>query len=41
MPTRRQVILAIAALTGGTAAYAAGSFQRSANRYNEAVRNTW
>ena len=41
MPTRRQVILAIAALTGGTAAYAAGSFHRAASRYDEAVRNTW
>jgi hypothetical protein len=41
MPTRRQVILAIAALTGGTAAYTAGSSHRAASRYNEAVRNTW
>ncbi|MEO8891506.1 MAG: hypothetical protein ABI417_08220 [Coleofasciculaceae cyanobacterium] len=41
MPTRRQVILAIAALTGGTAAYAVGAYQNAANRYNEAVRNTW
>jgi hypothetical protein len=41
MQTRRQVILAIAALTGGTAAYTAGSFHRAANRYNEAVRDTW
>ena len=41
MPTRRQVILAIAALTGGTAAYTAGSFHGAASRYNEAVHNTW
>ena len=41
MPTRRQVILAIATLAGGTAAYTAGSFQRAASRYDEAVRNTW
>jgi hypothetical protein len=41
MPTRRQVILAIAALTGGTAAYRVGSSHRAASRYNEAVRNTW
>ncbi len=41
MSTRRQVVLAIAAMAGGTAAYAAGSSQRSAGRYDEAVRNTW
>lgn len=41
MPTRRQVILAIATLAGGTAAYTAGSFRRAASRYDEAVRNTW
>ncbi len=41
MPTRRQVILAIAALASGTAAYTAGSFQRATSRYDEAVRNTW
>lgn len=41
MLTRRQVILAIAALAGGTAAYTAGSFQRAASRYNEAVRHIW
>jgi len=41
MPIRRQVILAIAALAGGTAAYTAGSFQRAASRYDEAVQNTW
>jgi len=41
MPTRRQVILAIAAMAGGTAAYTAGSFRRAASRYDEAVRNTW
>ncbi len=41
MPTRRQVILAIAALTGGTAAYATGSFHRAASRYHEAVRDIW
>ena len=41
MPTRRQVILSIAALTGGTAAYTAGCFHRAANKYNEAVHNTW
>jgi len=31
MSTRRQVILAIAALAGGTAAYTAGSFHRAAS----------
>jgi hypothetical protein len=41
MPTRRQAILAIAALASGTAAYTAGSFQRAASRYDAAVRNTW
>ncbi len=41
MPTRRQVILAIATLGGGTAAYTAGYFHRAASRYNDAVRNTW
>ena len=41
MPTRRQVILATATLAGGTAAYTVGSFRRAANRYNEAVHNTW
>lgn len=40
MPTRRQVILLIATLAGGTAAYTAGSFQRAASRYDEAVRNS-
>ena len=29
MPTRRQVILAIATLAGGTADYTAGSFHRA------------
>jgi len=41
MPTRRQVILATAALAGGMAAYAVGAYQNAASRYNEAVRNTW
>jgi hypothetical protein len=41
MPTRRQVILAIAVLTGGTAAYTIGSFRHAAGRYDEAVRSTW
>jgi hypothetical protein len=41
MPTRRQTMLALAALMGGTATYAAGSYARATSRYNEAVRNTW
>jgi hypothetical protein len=41
MPTRRQTIFAITALIGGTAAYAIGTSQNAANRYKEAVRNTW
>ena len=41
MLTRRQIILAIMALTGGTAAYTVGSFRRASKRYNEAIRNTW
>jgi hypothetical protein len=41
MPTRRQICLAVTAMAGGTAAYTAGAFHRSANRYSEAVQNTW
>ena len=41
MPTRRQTILALTTLAGGTAAYAVGAFKNSASKYNEAVRNTW
>jgi hypothetical protein len=41
MPTRRQMIFALTALAGGTAVYTVGDSQRAANRYNEAVRNTW
>jgi hypothetical protein len=35
MPTRQQNIFAITALIGGTAAYAIGTFQNTANRYKE------
>lgn len=41
MPTRRQTMLFLAALMGGTATYAAGSYSRATSKYNEAVRNTW
>jgi hypothetical protein len=41
MPTRRQLILALTALAGGTAAYTVGDFRRGASQYNEVVRNTW
>ena len=41
MLTRRQTILAITALIGGTSAYTVGDYQNAANRYKEVVRNTW
>lgn len=41
MPTRRQTILALTALAGGTAAHSVGSWHRGGSRYDEAVRNTW
>lgn len=41
MLTRRHIILAIAALTAGTAAYAVGSFRRGSSRYRNAVQDTW
>jgi hypothetical protein len=41
MPTRRQTILALTALAGGTAAHSVGSWHRAGSRYDEAVRNTW
>jgi hypothetical protein len=41
MLIRRRPVLALAALTGGTAAYQARDFHRSATQYNEAVNRTW
>lgn len=41
MPTRRQTILALTALAGGTGAYTVGASYQAASRYNEAVLNTW
>ena len=41
MLTRRQTIFALTALAGGTVTYAVGAYQNAANRYTEAVRNTW
>jgi hypothetical protein len=41
MLTRRQVILTLATLTGGAAAYTAASVHSGASRYDEVVRNIW
>ena len=41
MPTRRQVILTFAALTGGAFTHTALSVHHGASRYDEAVRNIW
>lgn len=41
MLTRRQILLAITALAGGTTAYTANSLYRAADRYTNAVRDTW
>jgi hypothetical protein len=41
MAKRRQVILALAALAGGTGVYTVGKSRQAASRYQEAVNNTW
>ncbi len=41
MPTRRQIVLGLTALMGGTMAYTTGSAHRAKSRYNTAVRDTW
>ncbi|MGE0886207.1 MAG: Tat pathway signal protein [Blastocatellales bacterium] len=41
MMTRRNFILALAALTGGSAAYTAWSFHKAANKYSEAINTFW
>lgn len=41
MPTRRQIILGLTALMGGTMAYTTGKAHEAKSRYNNAVHDTW
>ncbi|MBD2189499.1 Tat pathway signal protein [Pseudanabaena sp. FACHB-723] len=41
MLSRRQIVLGLTALTGGTMAYAIGTTNQANIRYNNAVRDTW